>query len=139
MARFNDTSVMQAALSQHLEPGETLRHWAYGVKQPNTGLIIFLYALAILPGIIAVAMLTREYVVGLTDRRLIVLRFKGSKIAVQEVQAWRLDAMPPVDSSTGSLFTHIKVNDPAKPWVAKFHRLGTADNRAQAMAIAAAL
>lgn len=139
MARFKDTSVMQRALQAQLEPGETLLHWAYGVKQPNIMLIIFLYCLAILPGIIAVFAMTKEYVVGLTDRRLIVIRFKGNQIAVQDVQAWRLDAMPTVDSSTGSLFTHIRVNDPAKPWVAKFHRLGTADNREQAMAIAAGL
>jgi hypothetical protein len=139
MARFNDTTVIQAALAAQLEPGETLRHWAYGVKQPNVALITFLYCLALLPGIIAVFALTREYVVGLTDRRFIVLRFKGSGIAVQEVLSWRLDALPHVQTSTGSLFTHIRIDDPAKRFVAKFHRLGTSDNRPQAMAIAEGL
>jgi hypothetical protein len=139
MARFKDTGVMQAALQAQLEPGETLQHWAFGVKQPNLALIIFLYCLAFLPGIIAVAVLTREYVIGLTDRRFIVLRFTGNQINVGEVQSWRLDALPPVETSTGSLFTHIKVRDPAKTFVAKFHRLGTPDNRPQAMAIAEAL
>jgi hypothetical protein len=139
MARFKDTSGMQAALGQQLEPGETLRHWAFGVKQPPLPLIIFGFILGILPGVIMTAVLTKEYVVGLTDRRFIVLRFKGSQIDVQEVQSWRLNALPPVRSSTGGLFTHIAVKDPAKPFVAKFHRLGTADNRPQAMAIAEGL
>ena len=139
MARFRDTSGMQAALAQQLEPGETLRHWAFGVKQPNVALITFLYCLAFIPGVIAVATMTKEYVVGLTDRRFIVLRFKGSQINVLEAQSWPLGALPPVQTSTGSLFTHIRIDDPAKPFVAKFHRLGTPDNRPQAMAIAEGL
>jgi hypothetical protein len=136
MARFKDTGIMQAALQRHLEPGETLRHWAYGVKQPNIVLIVFLLCLGIIPGVIAVAVMTKEYVIGLSDRRFIVLRFSGSKIDVKDVQAWRLDALPPATGSTGALFTHIRVEDQAKPFVAKFHRLGTPDNRPQAMAIA---
>jgi hypothetical protein len=139
MARFKDTSVMQAALQPQLEPGETLLHWAYGVKQPPIWLIVLLMIPAILPGVIAVAVMTREYVVGLTDRRFIALQFSGSRIDVKEVRAWRLNALPPVRTSTGGLFTHIAVRDPVKPFAAKFHRLGTADNREQAMAIAEAL
>lgn len=49
--------------------------------------------------------------------------------------AFRLDALP----ATGTLFTHIRINDPARPFIAKFHRLGTPDNREQAMAIGEAL
>jgi hypothetical protein len=139
MARFKDTSGMQAVLARELEPGETLRHWAYGVKQPPLVLIVLGFILGILPGVIIVAVMTKEYVVGLTDRRFIALRFKSSRIDVQAVQAWRLDALPPVETSTGGLFTHIAVRDPAGWFVAKFHRLGTPDNREQAMAIAAGL
>jgi hypothetical protein len=139
MARFKDTNGMQAALSQQLEPGETLTHWAYGVKQPPVWLILLLLLLAIFPGLIAIALMTKEYVVGLTDRRFIVLRFKGTQIDVLDTQSWRRGALPPVETSTGSLFTHIKVADPAGWFVAKFHRLGTPDNRPQAMAIAEAL
>ena len=58
MARFKDDAV-QTALRQHLEPGEELKNWAYGVKQPNFWLILILYAMAILPGAIAVALLTK--------------------------------------------------------------------------------
>lgn len=139
MARFKDPNVPAAAFQPYLEPGEQLKHWAYGVKQPSMLLIIPLFFLAILPGAIAVALLTKEYVVGLTDRRFIVLRFKGKKVEVQEVLEYPLSNLPPVQASTGGLFTHIKVLDPAKPFVAKFHRMGMPGNREHGMAIEAAL
>ncbi len=139
MARFKDPNVPAAAFQPYLEPGEQLRHWAFGVKQPNMLLMLPLFALAVLPGAIAVALLTKEYVVGLTDRRFIVLRFKGKKVEVKEVLEYPLSALPPVKASTGGLFTHIEVLDPAKPFVAKFHRMGMPGNREQGMAIEAAL
>ena len=139
MARFKDPNIPAAAFQPYLEPGEQLRHWAFGVKQPNMLLMLPLFALAVLPGAIAVALLTKEYVVGLTDRRFIVLRFKGKKVEVQEVLEYPLSALPPVEASTGGLFTHIKILDPAKPFVAKFHRMGMPGNREHGMAIEAAL
>ena len=140
MARFKDPNVPAAAFAPYLEPGEQLRHIAFGIRQPNLLLMLPLFALAVLPGAIAVALLTKEYVVGLTDRRLIVLRFKGKNVGVQEVLDYRLDnGLPPVKSSTGPVFTHIKIEDQAKPFVAKFHRMGMPGNREGAMAIAAAL
>jgi hypothetical protein len=139
MARFKDPNVPAAAFQPYLEPSEQLRHWAYGVKQPNMLLILPLFLLAILPGAIAVALLTKEYIVGLTDRRFIVLRFKGKNVNVQEVLEYPLNNLPPVKASTGGLFTHIKIQDPAKPFVAKFHRMGMPGNREHGMAIEAAL
>lgn len=139
MARFNDPGVVQAAFQSALEPGETIRHVAYGVKQPPIAVIALLTALFILPGLIAIAIMTKEYVVALTDRRFIVLRFKSKAIRVEETLAWRLDALPPVKTSTGGLFTHIAVEDPARPFAAKFHRLGMPGQREEATAIAAAL
>jgi hypothetical protein len=140
MARFKDPNVPAAAFAPYLEPGEQLRHIAFGVKQPNLLLVLPLFFLAVLPGAIAVALLTKEYVVGLTDRRLIVLRFKGSNVQVQEVVDYRLGGqLPSVKASTGPVFTHIKIEDQAKPFVAKFHRMGMPGNRDGAMAIAAAL
>jgi len=139
MARFKDPNIPAAAFGPYLEPGEQLRHWAYGVKQPNMLLMIPLFALAVLPGAIAVALLTKEYVVGLTDRRFIVLRFKGKNLDVQEVTDYPLNSLPEVKASTGGLFTHIKILDPAKPFVAKFHRMGMPGNREHGMAIEAAL
>jgi hypothetical protein len=139
MARFKDPNVVAAAFQPYLEPGEQLKHWAFGVKQPSMLLILPLFFLAILPGAIAVALLTKEYIVGLTDRRFIVLRFKGKKIDVQEVLEYPLSNLPPVKASTGGLFTHIKIEDPAKPFVAKFHRMGMPGNREHGQAIEAAL
>ncbi len=141
MARFKDSNVPAAAFAPYLEPGEQLRHVAFGVKQPRPLLTLPLFALAVLPGAIAVALLAKEYVVGLTDRRLIVLYFKGGNVRVQEVLDYRLDSgqRPRVTASTGPVFTHIEIEDAAKPFAAKFHRMGMHGNREGAMAIAAAL
>ena len=139
MARFKDPNFVAAAFQPYLQPGEQLRNIAFGVKQPSMLAMLPLFILAILPGAIATALLTKEYVVALTDRRLIVLRFKSSQIQVQEVFEYALNYHAPVETSTGSIFTHIKINDPARPFVAKFHRAGMPGNREQAMAIAAAL
>ncbi|HLA64385.1 MAG TPA: hypothetical protein VK610_08140 [Rhodothermales bacterium] len=139
MARFKDPAFVAAAFQPYLEPGEELKHSAYGVKQPSMAIIIPLMFLAVLPGVIATALLTKEYVVGLTNRRFIALRFKGKDIKVQEVLEYPLGALPPVKASTGGLFTHIKIEDPAKPFVAKFHRMGMPGNRENGMAMEAAL
>lgn len=139
MARFNDAGAVEAAFGAYLEPGERIRNVAYGVKQPSMALIVPLLLIGILPGVIAIALMTREYVVALTDRRFIVLRFKSKAIKVQEVQSWPLDALPPVKASTGGLFTHIAIQDPTHPFVAKFHRLGMPGQREQSTAIEGAL
>jgi hypothetical protein len=138
VARYKDPIVTEV-LGRQLHPGEQLYNWAYGVKQPPTGLIVLLMLLAILPGAIAVALLTKEYVVGLTSHRLIVLRVKGGKANVQEVIEYDRRALPPAKTSTGSLFTHIDIKDPQRPFIAKFHRMGMPNNRDHSMAIAAAL
>ena len=139
MARFSDPNLPAAAFTPYLEPGEQLKHWAYGVKQPNILLMLPLFVLGVLPGVIVVAIMTKEYVAGLTDRRFIALRFKGNKIEVKEVLSYSLNDLPAVKAATGAIFTHIKLADPAKPFVAKFHRLGMPGNREHAMAIEAAL
>ncbi len=130
MARYKDAQVT-AALQPHLQPGEQLKNWAYGVKQPPVLLMIILTPLG-------TALLTKEYIAALTDRRLLVLRTKR-KLRVEEVIEYPLNKLPPAKTSTGPLFTHIKIEDAAKPFVAKFHRLGMSNNREHAMAIAAAL
>ncbi|MGF1626048.1 MAG: hypothetical protein ACFCVH_14295 [Alphaproteobacteria bacterium] len=138
MARYTDEKAI-SAITPHLQAGERLLNHAYGVKQPHIGLIIGLLCLAILPGVIAIALLTKEYLVALTDRRFIVLRVKGGKAAVQEVLEYDRASMPPVEAKTGGLFTHIRITDAAKPFIAKFHRMGMKENRANSQAIGAAL
>ena len=137
MGKYNDSNV-PAAFQPYLEPGEQLHHWAFGVKQPNMMLMIPLFVLGILPGAIATAMLTKNYIVALTDRRFIVLQFSGN-LNVKEMMEYRLGYMPPVEASTGPIFTHIKIKDPQRPFVAKFHRMGMPNNRAHSQAIEAAL
>ena len=72
MAKLDENKA-QEVFAPHLNPGEELKHFAYGVKQPNIMIIILLTALAILPGIIATFMLTKNYLIGLTGSRLIIL------------------------------------------------------------------
>jgi hypothetical protein len=138
MARYQD-AIVTNVLGQQLQPGEQLQHWAYGVKQPPIWLIILLMCAAILPGAIAVALMTKEYVIGLTSHRLIILQVSGGKAKViLKWDYWRAQ-MPPAQTSTGALFTHITIKDPQRPFGAKFHRMGMPNNRPHAMAIAAAL
>ena len=139
MARFKDPSFVRAAFEPYLQPGEQVRHVANAVRQPPIWLIVLLLLIGILPGVIAIAVMTKEYVVAVTDRRFIVLQFSGSKIRVQEERSWPLGAMPPVKVSTGGLFTHIRVEDPAKPFMAKIHRMGMPNQRDEALAIEGAL
>ena len=138
MARYKEP-VVTAAFAAHLQPGETLRSTAYGVRQPSMLAMIPLYLLGILPGVIAVAVLTKEYLVGLTDRRVLVLRVSGGNAAVQEVTEYALTERPPVTASQGSLFAHVTIDDPARPCKAKFHRAGPPSHRENALAAAQAL
>lgn len=126
------------ALKPYLDEGETLEHWAFGVKQPNIVLMIFLFCLAILPGIIGVALLTKNYLVGLTQKRFIVVQF-GGKFKVKEMTEYKLGKLNEVKTSIGGIFTHIKITDHEKPFVAKFHRMGMKDNREHSNAIAKTL
>lgn len=141
MAKLNDERI-QAAFQPYLHDGETLRYWAFGVKQPNIFLLIFLVALAVLPGLIAVYLLTKNYLIGLTDKRFLVLQIKGpGNTTVKEITEYHLDEVRKmkVKTSTGSLFTHIRIDDPAKPFIAKFHRAFSKNNRPHAVAISEAL
>ena len=134
MAVYKDEQMMPI-FAPHLQPGEQLMHWAYGVKQPNIFLILLF--VATIGGIILVLILTKNYLVGLTSwNRFIVLQVSGTK--VKNSQIYQLGQLTGVKTSTGALFTHIKVAGPM-PFVAKVHRLGMKQTRDHAMAIAAAL
>ena len=130
-----------ACFNPYLEPGERLRYVAYGVKQPNVLLMLLLLVLFILPGLIGIPLLTKHYLVGLTDRRFIVLPFWGSgEVNSKAIFDYRLSSLPKVVASTGPIFTHIRILDPKKPFVAKFHRHPFGGkNRGNAMAIEALL
>ncbi len=140
-----DDQTVPAAIARHLQPGEQLRHWAYGVKQPNIGLILLFYAT--IGGALAVAFMTKHYVIGLTDRRLVVISLKPGFFTrchldrVVEVFDFPLHALPQmkVTSSSGMLFSHFRIEAPNRTWVAKFHRMGMSRNHEQCAAIASVL
>ena len=98
--------------------------------------------LAIIPGLIAVFLLTKSYLIGLTDQRLVVLRIKGpSNGKVKEVTEYGLDDVRAMDvkAKTGKIFTNIEIKDSAKPFKAKFHRAFSKSNRPNAVAIGEAI
>ncbi|MCA8931574.1 MAG: hypothetical protein KDA49_03860 [Rhodospirillaceae bacterium] len=138
MARYKDEEVV-AALQPHLADGERLVNFAYGVRQPNIWVIFLLMLPAILPGAIAVTLMTKEYIVGLTDRRLIALRVKRRPPQVKEATAYDLASLPPSRARALGFFTYLWIDDEAAPFRAKFHRLGMKENRRHSREMAAAL
>ena len=141
MAKLTEETIKDT-FQPHLLEGEELQQVAFGVKQPNIFLLIALIACAILPGLIAVFLLTKNYVIGLTNKRFIVLKIKSmTNSEVKEVTEYGLDEVKTLDvkTSTGGLFTHIEVKDDEKPFKAKFHRAFAKFNRPSAMAIAEAI
>ena len=139
MRQFRSDADAAAVLQPHLERGETLRYWASGVRQPSVWLLLPLAALAIVPAVLAAHFLTKDYVVGLTDRRFLVLRMGASGNDPEEVLAYSLRVLPPVKASSGPLFTHVRVQDAERPFTAKFNNAGMPGNRKHAAAIAEAL
>lgn len=137
MARMTDDNVKQA-LIPHLQAGEELKNWAFGIKQPPILLLILFGLLGGVPAIIAIAILTKTYLVGLTNRRFIVLQFTG-KLKIKEVSEYTLGQIPAVKTKTGPLFTKIEIQDLSHPFKAKFHRLGMKENRTHSIAIAQGL
>jgi hypothetical protein len=139
MARLKHPD-LQNLMKEHLEADEHLIAVAYGVKQPPMLLLILLIALAVLPGMIIVHFMTKHYFVAITNKRIFVLQTKGFRAIVKGQFQYSYDQVRGiVKTSTGAIFTHIKINDPNNKFVAKFHRGATKENRDQAMMIAAAL
>lgn len=141
MARKTKDEKWRDAFAQHLDPDEQLLHVAFGVKQPHIGLIILFVALAVIPGLIVVMLMTKNYLVALTNKRLIVAQVSSS-FKFKPGKMWDYDPGQPggeVKTSTGMIFTHISIKNPENPFKAKFHRSGSKKNREAAMAIAAVL
>jgi hypothetical protein len=137
LAKFSEDN-LRNAVQPHLQPGEQVQYVAYGVKQPNILLLVLL-----LGGILG-ALLTRHYVIALTERRLIVVQVKGGffsiNLGTKAVASYtfaELSALP-IKTSTGAIFTHIRI-DATPPFVAKFHRLASKTNRDHAVGITQAL
>ena len=137
MAKMTQDQIREM-FAPHLEEGEVVQHMAFGVKQPNMLLIVLLFCCFILPGAIAVVLLTKNFFIATTDSRFLVLQVKGlTKLETKGVTKYSLDELRSGDvtTSTGPLFTKIKVDIAGKPFVAKCHRAFSDFNRPNAMAI----
>ncbi|NOR63661.1 MAG: hypothetical protein GQ535_14350 [Rhodobacteraceae bacterium] len=141
MAKLTE-ELMQETLKQHLQNGEALKHWAFGIKQPSILLMAPLFALAIIPGVIATQMLTKNYLIGLTDKRLIVLQIKSiANVELKALTEYDREEFKsnPGSFKAGKLFTHLKIESAEKPFKAKFHRMFSKGNREHAVAIGEAI
>jgi hypothetical protein len=137
MAKMTEDQIREL-FAPHLKEGESVQHVAFGVKQPNILLIILLFCIFILPGAIAVFLLTKNYFIATTSSRFVVLQVKGlTKLETKGVTTYGLDELngANVETSTGPLFTKIKVNVSEKPFAAKCHRAFSDFNRPNAIAI----
>ena len=134
------TEKMKEAFAPYLPAGEQVTHVAYGVKQPHILLIVLLMLLAVLPGLIAVMILTRHYLIGQSASGITVLQIKGmNNLGVTKVMHFSNAelAAAEVKTSSNGLFTNIKIIDGERQFVAKFHKMYSKDNRPHAEAIAA--
>lgn len=147
MARLT-AEELRAMAQPYMPAGENPRHAAYGVRQPHILLIVLLLLIGILPGLILIHYRTRHYVLALGERTLAVIQvtpaFWAMRLEPKAVKAVRLVPLAEVrglgpTTSTGGLFTHIAFGRKPDDFRAKFHRAFSRDNRAEAMAIGAAL
>lgn len=127
--RMPNPGDVEAAFGPYLEPDEPLKHWAYGRRGPAPLFFLPLYLLGIVPGVLARALLTTTYLVGLTEHRLIVLRFRGY-LKVEEHYAYALDQMPPVRSQRKLFAALLTIDDAERPLTVRFG-LFTAHNSGQ--------
>jgi hypothetical protein len=133
MARFKDQAFVQGAFIPLLQPGERVLYTAYGIKRPS-----LIEHLLLRAGLLC-GLHSKKYIVGLTDRgRFLALHFSG-KLDVKEVREYFIGNVVGVVVKTGPLCTRINIQEPYRPFSAKFHRLGTPWNRPHAIAIAQSL
>jgi hypothetical protein len=129
---------LREAVQPHLEPGESVRHIAYGIKPP-------MVLVAVIP--ILYTMFTSHYVFALTDRRLIVMQISANmglsfKVNAKQVTSYPLGpGLGQVTNKSGPIFTYVGFASPNGSLKVKFHRmgLGEGNNREQAEGIGNAL
>jgi hypothetical protein len=137
MAKFGDERI-RAAVQPYLEPGEQIQYTSRGVQQPNFVLLILMVLFGLVAGLIAFGLLTKNYVMVLTNRRALIIRFSGA-LKFREFIEYRPGAIPPLTVSQGMIFAVMRISDPAGAMKIKFHRAGMQNNRENAVAIANAL
>jgi len=110
---------VEAAFEPYLEPDESLKHCAYGVRGLPPLVFLPLYLLGIVPGMLARALLTTPYLFGLTNRRLVVLRFRGY-LHVKESYAYARDQLPPIRSKRTLFAAILAIDDAERPLTVRF-------------------
>lgn len=143
-----DTPQMLDLLSPMLPAGDTLLHSAYGTRQPNMLLMLPAFALAIIPGVILTHVLTKHYIVGLSQTALLIAevspKWRSMMVAVDAVKPSRVIPLAELRGQTAkvktsTLFRHIDVGQGDERFKAKFHRAFSKSNRPEANAIGDAI
>jgi hypothetical protein len=137
VAKITDERIA-AAIQPFLEPGEQIQTDAYGFHQMSLWIMIPLILVALLPAFIAQMLLTKYYMVALTNRRILIFHC-DNKLKVKEIIEYRPGAMPPVNVSSGMIFAVLKIMDPRGGMRIKFHRATLANNREKAAIIGNAM
>ena len=130
-----------AAVKPHLEPGETLRHVAFGNWQLPVWVFGPLMVLALLPGAIVFVLTARQYLFCLTDRRLIVLLVKGwpTNLKVRKVWSYGLGALPAITSEKQARYHWFVISDPKRTVKARMYQSAYPGNGQEAASIIDAL
>jgi hypothetical protein len=133
MGLFNNAAKVEAAFAPYLEPGEQVRHVSSGTWKSS--LPLWAAIISALLGGKALRGAVPRYMIALTDRRFVVLRYEEMTMKILEDRSWPLTALPPVKASNGMGYDQIEIDDPAQPFKAYF----MGNKRQGAQAISAAL
>jgi len=133
MGLFNNRAKVEAAFVPYLESGEQVRHVSSGTWKSSFPKWQQFLSAAIAPKTFRNSI--PRYMVALTDRRFVVLRFEEITMKILEDRSWPLTALPPVKTLSGMGYHQIVLDDPAQPFKANF----LAGQREEAVAIGEAL
>ena len=130
-------------LEQHAG-GEPIAHCAFGIRPVSP---LALTAVAILVGVPtvgagvypAVQGMRKQFLVGVTASRLLLLRLSSFTFRPMEFQAIPLSALSEARTSAGALFVRLEFRHGASLHALKFHRAAFAGNREGAQAIGQAI
>lgn len=108
-----------------------------GGHRINPILLGWVLMLPILPFALLWVAMAKHYVVGLTNRRLIIIQFRG-RLSAPRIPAehfYSLDHLPPVEVGKFMMAVRIRILNPEGRISLDFPRIGLLDNQAQATAI----
>ena len=136
--KFTEENV-QKVLAGALDAGETLKEFGIAHRPPR-----FFFLLAVLAELVpifkpALLKMTRFFLVGVTNRRLVVLEVDRRECAPVQLKAFSLNQLPPFSYSKGFVNHRLTLNVPEGKDVLRFHRIGMKDNFRHAEAIEKAL